>query len=573
MMNYLSVITIANTTQLVVTIKDTKNEKTQILEDVQVVNKKIMLPMEETFEKMGIEMKWNENRSKFSGSFNEIDIMIDKDNKRCILDRVPMQLEEQVMQIEGKDMITLYFISKICGVEVIVDGKKGIQIDDDFNMHNVDIITKDISREADLDYLQENNLITSTPIIDNPIEKFNENDNEIYRCEIVSENNEKILELETKKDCENFDDVILSVNTTEEFPANNEQIIGVVSFWGRAITPINSDEKYGYVKMQLKNNKDDKKQVNATFALDSNWKRYYFPIESSWKNYPISSFFSIAIGGNIQIIQIKNLEVIKYNVENSNLNSEETMPSGLKLSDLNAQAIYKILDPTTESPCKDPEDFSEYKGMEEDALWREEALRRIEKYRKNDIKVTVKDKNGVVLNGANVDINMNENEFKIGTSVSKKFFEGVDSFSEEDKAKYINDYIEAYKNLEFNAIGASNAFKWNKAGNTLHRTKIEEFAKENELYLRGHCILWDGSLHLPQEDEFGQAMDWNNYSEEEIYKILEEHIIDIISNNPTVKEWDVLNEPTNNQYLKENKNILYIRNNSISNNSRRIILN
>ncbi len=60
---------------------------------------------------------------------------------------------------------------------------------------------------------------------------------------------------------------------------------------------------------------------------------------------------------------------------------------------------------------------TKYIGQELGALWREEAYKRIEKYRKNNVSVIVKNQNGDVVNNAKVQITMNKNEFKFGTAI------------------------------------------------------------------------------------------------------------------------------------------------------------
>ena len=60
----------------------------------------------------------------------------------------------------------------------------------------------------------------------------------------------------------------------------------------------------------------------------------------------------------------------------------------------------------------------DYYGKSEGSLWREEALKRIEKYRKNDLNINVVDEHDNPLEGASVNIKMKSNSFLFGTMLS-----------------------------------------------------------------------------------------------------------------------------------------------------------
>ncbi len=60
----------------------------------------------------------------------------------------------------------------------------------------------------------------------------------------------------------------------------------------------------------------------------------------------------------------------------------------------------------------------DYYGKSNGSLWREEALKRIEKYRKNDLDISVVDKNDNPIEGASINIKMKSNPFLFGTMLS-----------------------------------------------------------------------------------------------------------------------------------------------------------
>lgn len=219
-----------------------------------------------------------------------------------------------------------------------------------------------------------------------------------------------------------------------------------------------------------------------------------------------------------------------------------------------------------------------YIGQELGSLWREEAYKRIEKYRKSDINIVIKNQYGMKLSDANVNIKMNDNEFKFGTAIGKK------------KEENVNDYDGIFDtDLKlFNTIGSENGFKWiavEKYEN--YANDIVAKAEENNMYLRGHCLWWDQKnffveslkeeiIGINDENSTENTMKsiWNKYKNNEINreeaeeylanlkkrfeKIVIEHIERVMNKYPEIKEWDVINEIETCQYFQ-----YYLYNNKI----------
>lgn len=204
-----------------------------------------------------------------------------------------------------------------------------------------------------------------------------------------------------------------------------------------------------------------------------------------------------------------------------------------------------------------------YIGQEQGALWKEEALKRIEKYRKSNTNIIIKNQNGNTIENANINIKMKNNEFKFGTAIRMVENTGM------------NKYDGISRNL-FNAIGSENGFKWNvlnQNGKDIPNDVIK-YAKKNDMYIRGHCLWWDmlwgntnqlvGNMNSPEEGTM--AYIYNRYnngdiSDEEANEMIESvrlkfeelvlsHIEEVVSEFPKVAEWDVTNEVIANQYFK-----------------------
>lgn len=218
----------------------------------------------------------------------------------------------------------------------------------------------------------------------------------------------------------------------------------------------------------------------------------------------------------------------------------------------------------------------EYGEEKNEMLWNEESLKRIEKYRKSDTDFIVKNQYGKIIENAEINLNMNNNEFKFGTSVRKV------------EATGINKYTLLTRNL-FNAIGSENGFKWPllaSNGNYIAKDVIE-YSQKNNMYLRGHNLwtdrLWGdtnilvGDVENPKEDTMSyiyskynsgeisaeEAEEFINNIRINFENIVLRHIQDEVQEFPEVKEWDVINEAISQQYFKYyvyDKNMLTDRN-------------
>ena len=217
-----------------------------------------------------------------------------------------------------------------------------------------------------------------------------------------------------------------------------------------------------------------------------------------------------------------------------------------------------------------------YRGEQPGALWREEAYKRIEKYRKSDLKIIVQNQNGRILNNVNVKVKMQENDFKFGTAIR------------ENMNTHKNLYDNVNKNL-FNTILSENGNKWKTIYNkgTAISDDVVSYAKENDMYLRGHCLWWDyacaetmdiiGNIDEPKEGTMAYVyfQYTNGYITEEeadmqinelikkLKDIVFSHIEEQIKDFPEIGEWDVVNEPISKQYFKYylfDKNLLYDNN-------------
>jgi len=180
--------------------------------------------------------------------------------------------------------------------------------------------------------------------------------------------------------------------------------------------------------------------------------------------------------------------------------------------------------------------------MEDDALWRREALKRIERHRKNDVIIRVKDSNGNPINNAGISINMTRNEFMFGTAVRSTIFNA-------DKPQYAETVLR-----DFNTIVAESAAKWpqiEKDGGA-ESIRLANWAYENNLYYRGHCLIWDARNAMQLSSLPVVLHDYQNKTEEEVWSIIEEHVRNtVLPYKGKISQWDVVNEPYSRHVLTD----------------------
>ena len=198
-----------------------------------------------------------------------------------------------------------------------------------------------------------------------------------------------------------------------------------------------------------------------------------------------------------------------------------------------------------------------YKGEKNGALWREEAYKRIEKYRKKKIDLEVKNATGEKLT-YNLKIRMINNEFNMGTAIR------MQDFNEITREK-------------FNLILSESHFQWyltNKDGDSIGRY-IYNTAKNNGYRIKGHTLWWDkanvtetkeivkkdndsNSLTMKKiYDDYNSGKTNENMAKEQIKQLTSKfenvvltHIKNMIEKYPEVDEWNVYNEPFDTIYFK-----------------------
>ncbi|EMI16935.1 glycoside hydrolase family protein [Rhodopirellula maiorica SM1] len=194
-----------------------------------------------------------------------------------------------------------------------------------------------------------------------------------------------------------------------------------------------------------------------------------------------------------------------------------------------------------------------YKGREEDAAWRTQALARIEKIRKGDLTITVVDADGNPLPNARVHVAMQKHAFGFGNAVNSEVLGAAESdFPINPKKKIIVTWDEAQKyrqvvkkyfdRVTFESELRPHVWKGLKSDNAPSRRKYDLFFNktlpwllENNISVRGHYIAWAPMDFNAIEKQF--------VGDPEAHRSwLWQHMRDVLpATSHFVSEWDTIN--------------------------------
>lgn len=184
-----------------------------------------------------------------------------------------------------------------------------------------------------------------------------------------------------------------------------------------------------------------------------------------------------------------------------------------------------------------PRTRASYAGREPDAPWRKEALARIEKIRKGDLRVNVVDNNKPV-SDAVITLRMKKHAFPFGSAVAAEML--LKTGPDADK----------YRNLvatHFNRVVLENDLKWpNYEANPERARKGVAWLREHNIAVRGHTLVWPAWRWLPRD------LPGLKNNKAALKKRIEDHIkSEAGALRGQLVAWDVVNEPFRNHDLMD----------------------
>ena len=180
-----------------------------------------------------------------------------------------------------------------------------------------------------------------------------------------------------------------------------------------------------------------------------------------------------------------------------------------------------------------------YPGAEAAAPWRAAAAARIEKHRKADVAVTVKDAEGLPVAGAPVRVRMKRHAFGFATAVDCATLTGGSAESQRYREELLRN---------FNKVVIENDLKWPffetwAAGRF---DPAEAWLRQNGFPIHGHVLVWPGSRNLPVDVQ--NMLRQSPINKDALRQRINTHIDEMLNfSRGRLIEWDVLNEPFDNK--------------------------
>lgn len=215
----------------------------------------------------------------------------------------------------------------------------------------------------------------------------------------------------------------------------------------------------------FQDNPGGNRMVNSILGTGAGWKTFDIPVKAPHDMEPGGASAWFYLSSLIQHVQITGLEVLNFG---QNVSVREL-----------------------------PETKFTYKGREDGARWREDALARIEEIRTAPVSILVLDAKGRPVKNAGIELQMTKSDFLWGTAVNERYTAGDDSISD--------IYRSRLKEL-FNAATVENGFKsggWFWADDRKVQTlKAFDWLEENGFRQRGHNLVWPGWKFNPRSTRY-----------------------------------------------------------------------
>lgn len=257
------------------------------------------------------------------------------------------------------------------------------------------------------------------------------------------------------------------------------------------------------VNVLFKQSNSYKNNIVSTQSISSNWKKYYIPFESNINISKNNLALVLHFGFRPQTFLIKDLKF-------------EIFDKSTKLTSL-------------------PKTKITYRGMEANAKWRTQAIKRIEVIRKGNFTLSFT-QNNKPISSKKIKLELVNHSFAFGGAIS---------------AKQILDNPIAYKNFKkaFNHVVLENDLKiksWQWEKKRVRTLKAIETLNKDGYLVKGHVLIWPGFNYLTKKIKESK----NN--PKKVTDIIHKHVNTILdATNGKVSHWDVVNESYTNKDLQK----------------------
>ena len=271
---------------------------------------------------------------------------------------------------------------------------------------------------------------------------------------------------------------------------------------------------------------ENKGGASADALAGDDWTVMYMPVKTNHEYGAAGNDIGFNPGSYVQELEIGGFEMVNY---------------GKK---------YDVTDM--------PSSYGSYKGSEEDAQWRKDAMAKIEKIRKGDIKVIVKDEAGNIVPDAKVNVDMYEHEVNFACAINPTTLTKNET--------YRKVVVENFNSMATEGLFHRQYENQDDQPSYTELPKLINWAYANGCAknVKGHALMWDTDsdgeepgLDVYKSTKVGPYLSVLNDKAALDAKV-KAHFEWMAKRFPTVTDWDVTNEDgsrKNTRALNTFKNI------------------
>lgn len=455
-----------------------------------------IVPFKETLEAFGLSVEYNSVLKKYTSKINGYEISVTEGSDIVEYDMIDFEMaytigDNSVIYVDAE------IFDKVYGFD-ITENENCVYISGNLEQDNSLAVSQYLESITD----------KTTVISNSDLFSAGSSSSDLMTKETVNisdlQGYEKAVELVNLTEPEVYYNVQLKMPTNAKI---NKDDIVVMEFWAKMI---NTDDELqvGTINAVLETlDGNYTKYVNKTEYVPNTWTRirHIFKVTSDIESG--GAQVGLRIGFSPQTLRIAGFSLINYGTQ-------------LDVSKLGDE--YSLT--------------AAYHGMEDGALWREEALKRIEKYRVRNIDFNIVDSFGNAIENAKVTANMVKSEFIWGSAINPSKMFNTDNVSE-------SEWYKATVKNNFNSVVMETGMK-TASFNMDKINSTSQFVSDNDMYFRAHTVLWDNEKYFTD-------VELASLTEQEAFDYLYNHAAKILNNmGSNVNEIDAINEPLHNNYLQ-----------------------
>ena len=488
-----------------------------------IVDGRTLVPMRGIFEALGAPVYWDDTTKTVTAKKSGKTISLVIGEKTAVVDGEIKTMDVAPEIINGRTMVPVRFISEALGEEVGWDADTRTVIVGKGKLHMAEI-KNPIKRPVPTEFTKSNNLddliFYEVPDEDEFKASIPDKFDELISPEDLLDPSQMDIQVEgldVKTSIVGVDgaDFIkalrVEVNGTPQKDTHaifrfNKKISGLkkddvclITFRMRCVEPISGGDNV-QIKVQVEHPETYEKALFSSFGTsDRTWQTIYLV----FKGIEGCENVGIRFGYGPQIVEVGDFSI-------KNFGQDVQLP---------------------ESPSQSHASNSD---LLPGAKWREEAFDRIEKIRKGDFSVVVKDKNGNVIPDAEVKLDMFDHQFEWGCIYKRPNYPNFAGL--------------------FNATVSEGDMKWGLYNPEQAMASIEELYSQGIRYVRGHSIIFEklvsaigNNLVDPRCKE---ALE--NKDKALMDSLIKNHINEIMPRfDKYVSDWDVENEMIANSMFRD----------------------